>query len=110
MTDPTGPSGHDLVHPVILCGGSGARLWPLSRTCRPKQFLALDGRASMLTETAQRLTGPGFAPVTAICSEEHRFLAAEALRNLEDAAPAVNPRTERAPHRGGHRNRCAGRR
>ena len=70
--------------PVILCGGSGTRLWPLSRETYPKQFLALNGDGrSMLQDTATRLDGlppdiPKVPPLV-ICNGEHRFLAAQQL-------------------------------
>ena len=68
--------------PVIMAGGSGTRLWPLSRELFPKQFLALAGEDSMLQATIQRLHGlPVSAPLV-ICNEAHRFLAAEQLRQL----------------------------
>src|SRR5215203_1536549 len=68
--------------PVIMAGGSGTRLWPLSRELFPKQFLALAGEDSMLQATIQRLHGlPVSAPLV-ICNEAHRFLAAEQLRRL----------------------------
>lgn len=73
------------VTPVILCGGSGTRLWPLSRAGFPKQFLCLTGRDSLFQQAAQRLkdlASPDFevdAP-TIICHEDHRFLAQEQLR------------------------------
>ncbi|WP_244272137.1 mannose-1-phosphate guanylyltransferase/mannose-6-phosphate isomerase [Halomonas aestuarii] len=66
--------------PVILAGGNGVRLWPLSRRQRPKQFLSLDGEGSLLANTLARLEGLGTAPPIVICQEEHRFLAAEQLR------------------------------
>ena len=72
------------IHPVILCGGSGTRLWPLSRSAYPKQFLRLtsDDR-SMLQETVARLDGlDGVEAPIVICNEEHRFLVAEQLRDL----------------------------
>lgn len=71
--------------PVILCGGSGTRLWPLSRETYPKQFLALNGDGvSMLQDTAKRLEGvaphiPQTAPIV-VCNSEHRFLAAQQLQ------------------------------
>lgn len=68
------------VHPLILSGGSGSRLWPLSRNDRPKQFLSLGGDRPMIVETVARLRGPGFADPTIVCNVEHRFLAAEAMR------------------------------
>ncbi|MBK8017045.1 MAG: mannose-1-phosphate guanylyltransferase/mannose-6-phosphate isomerase [Betaproteobacteria bacterium] len=71
------------IHPVVLCGGSGTRLWPLSRSAYPKQFLRLASEHTMLQETLKRLDGFGdvAAPVV-ICNEEHRFLVAEQLRSI----------------------------
>ena len=73
------------VQPVILCGGSGTRLWPLSRSGFPKQFLCLTGTDSLFQQAAQRLMGlkaPGFevAQPIIVTGEEHRFLASEQLR------------------------------
>jgi len=74
------------VQPVILCGGSGTRLWPLSRAGFPKQFLSLTGKESLFQQAAQRLSVLGDTyiavakPIT-VTGEEHRFLVAEKLRN-----------------------------
>ncbi|MDF2467361.1 MAG: cpsB [Ramlibacter sp.] len=74
--------------PVILSGGSGTRLWPLSRELLPKQLLALTGERTMIQETAARLMGfssEGFGDATApvvVCNEAHRFLVAEQLREM----------------------------
>ncbi|MFL9671418.1 mannose-1-phosphate guanylyltransferase/mannose-6-phosphate isomerase [Pseudomonas marginalis] len=69
--------------PVIMAGGSGSRLWPLSRQLNPKQFLCLaDSEFSMLQATIKRLNGLDIAVPRLICNEEHRFLAAEQLRQL----------------------------
>jgi mannose-1-phosphate guanylyltransferase len=71
------------VVPVIMAGGSGTRLWPLSRELFPKQFLALAGGGqSMLQTTLTRLQGLPVAPPLVICNEDHRFLVAEQLRQL----------------------------
>ena len=75
--------------PVILCGGAGTRLWPLSRELLPKQLLALTGEHSMLQETLLRLHGLETAAPVAVCSEAHRFLVAEQLRALGVAAAAT---------------------
>lgn len=64
--------------PVIMAGGSGTRLWPLSRTQYPKQFIGLNSDLSMLQETVKRLGNVDH--VSLICNEEHRFLAAEQMR------------------------------
>ena len=75
------------VTPVILCGGSGTRLWPLSRTGFPKQFLCLTGNESLFQQVAQRLAALGndsiqvAAPVI-VSGEDHRFLASEQLREV----------------------------
>ncbi len=71
--------------PVILCGGSGTRLWPLSRTGFPKQFLCLTGNESLFQQAAQRLASLGNAEIQVaapiiVTGEEHRFLATEQLR------------------------------
>lgn len=66
--------------PVIMAGGSGTRLWPLSRTAYPKQFLALTGETTMLQQTLARLDCLTVAKPIVICNEEHRFLVAEQLR------------------------------
>ncbi len=66
--------------PVIMAGGSGTRLWPLSRKLHPKQFLSLYGQATMLQATAGRLAGLEHQSPLIICNEEHRFTVAEQLR------------------------------
>ncbi|MAX97666.1 MAG: mannose-1-phosphate guanylyltransferase/mannose-6-phosphate isomerase [Oceanospirillaceae bacterium] len=66
--------------PVIMAGGSGTRLWPLSRTAFPKQFLALNSHLTMLQQTAARLDGIATEQPLVICNEEHRFLVAEQMR------------------------------
>lgn len=73
------------VTPVILCGGSGTRLWPLSRSGFPKQFLCLTGNDSLFQQTVQRALSIGTGdiqgcPPLVVCNEEHRFLASEQLR------------------------------
>lgn len=69
--------------PVIMAGGSGSRLWPLSRQLSPKQFLPLvDNNLSMLQATIRRLDGLEHSTPVLICNESHRFLAAEQLRQL----------------------------
>ena len=80
-----------LIQPVILSGGSGTRLWPASRARYPKQLLPLVGKQTMLQETAQRLAGKtNLAPRTlVICNDAHRFLVAEQLRAIGQAATIV---------------------
>jgi mannose-1-phosphate guanylyltransferase/mannose-6-phosphate isomerase len=66
--------------PVILSGGSGTRLWPVSRKSYPKQYWPLASARSLLEETAIRAKGAGLAPPIVVCNHEHRFLVAEQLR------------------------------
>lgn len=69
------------ITPVVLSGGSGTRLWPMSRALFPKQFLPLVGQEGLLVETVRRLSGaPRFTPPIVICNEDHRFIVAEQLR------------------------------
>ena len=86
MTDGASP-----IHPVILSGGTGTRLWPLSRESYPKQFWPLVSGMPMLQETVARATGPGFAPPIAVCNEAHRFLVAEQLRGHQGARIVLEP-------------------
>lgn len=68
---------------VIMAGGSGTRLWPLSRTGHPKQFLSLHGEMTMLQQTVDRLKGLPIESSVTICNEEHRFFVAEQLRAID---------------------------
>ena len=68
--------------PVILCGGSGSRLWPLSRAKYPKQILALDGHSSFLQATVERARAVSDEAPMVVSNEEHRFLVAEQIRAL----------------------------
>lgn len=79
-----GESITSTLYPVILSGGSGTRLWPLSRAALPKQLLALASDHSMLQETVLRLAGlPGLGKPLVVCNNEHRFLIAEQLREID---------------------------
>jgi mannose-1-phosphate guanylyltransferase len=71
-----------MILPVIMAGGTGSRLWPLSRDLMPKQFLKLDGDTTMLQATVQRLLGLDALAPLVICNEEHRFIAAEQMRQI----------------------------
>jgi len=72
-----------MIVPVILSGGSGTRLWPLSRELYPKQLLPLASERTMLQETLCRLEGyPGLGEPLVVCNQEHRFMVAEQLRQL----------------------------
>jgi mannose-1-phosphate guanylyltransferase / mannose-6-phosphate isomerase len=73
--------GH--IRPVILAGGSGTRLWPMSRSLYPKQFLQLAGPETLLATTCHRIADPErFTPPLILCNEKHRFIAAEQLREI----------------------------
>lgn len=78
-----------MILPVIIAGGSGSRLWPLSRSGYPKQFLSLFGKNTMLQETVLRLKGLEHQQPLLICNEEHRFIAAEQLREVEVATQGI---------------------
>ncbi len=98
-----GASG--MIVPVILSGGAGTRLWPISRSSYPKQFLNLGAGLSLLQHTAQRVIGDGFAAPVAVSNEEQRFLIAHHLLEagtppakilLEPAARKTGPATAAA--------------
>ncbi len=80
----------NMISPVILSGGSGTRLWPLSRKSRPKQFLAITSEQTMFQETLLRLNTPIISsqPMV-ICSDDHRFMVAEQLRELDITAESI---------------------
>ncbi len=77
------------LQPVLLSGGSGTRLWPLSREAYPKQFLPLAGEATMLQDTWARVAPLASQPPIVVANEEHRFLAAEQLRLVGVAHAAI---------------------
>lgn len=72
----------EVVTPVLLSGGSGTRLWPMSRALHPKQLQALGGDRTMLQETALRLAGAEFAAPMIVCNDEHRFIIAAQLQSV----------------------------
>jgi mannose-1-phosphate guanylyltransferase/mannose-6-phosphate isomerase len=78
-----------MLTPVLLSGGVGSRLWPVSRETHPKQFLPLAGEVSMFQETLQRTTGLQAAAPLVVCNEEHRFMVAEQLRQMDLQAGAL---------------------
>lgn len=73
---------NNIITPVIMAGGSGSRLWPLSRTHYPKQFIPLVNEDSMLQNTITRLYSLSKSEPIIICNDEHRFMVAEQLRNI----------------------------
>jgi mannose-1-phosphate guanylyltransferase/mannose-6-phosphate isomerase len=75
--------------PVILSGGAGTRLWPLSRELHPKQLLSLVGPQTMLQETVTRLTGLDVTAPIIVCNEAHRFLVAEQMRAIKCQPRAI---------------------
>jgi mannose-1-phosphate guanylyltransferase len=80
----------DRIVPVILAGGQGTRLWPMSRAARPKQFLPLTGPTSLYQQTLQRVADPGrYAPAVIVTNAEYRFLVAEQAQELGIATSAV---------------------
>lgn len=79
-----------LIHPVILCGGAGTRLWPASRDSRPKQFLKLIGPLSTLQETIRRVSNPAvFARPIIITNYDYRFLVREQMEEIGAQATII---------------------
>ncbi len=74
---------------VVMAGGSGTRLWPLSRVSRPKQFLSLNGSETMLQSTMNRLGDLPISDSITICNEEHRFFVAEQLRQVDQLGTVI---------------------
>ena len=73
-----------MIHPVILSGGSGTRLWPRSRSNTPKQFLPLVGDETLFQATALRVKAMrDVAPVITVCAEDHRFMVGEQLQAID---------------------------
>ena len=92
-----------MITPVILSGGAGTRLWPLSRELYPKQLLPLVGTRTMLQQTLLRLDGLATAAPVVVCNEAHRFLVAEQLRQLKIEPRATRAGALRAQYRPGDR-------
>ena len=76
---------NDMIHPVLLCGGSGTRLWPLSRKSHPKQFVKLMGEGSLFQSSALRLSGTGFGAPSVVTGSDFRFMVVEQLAAVEIA-------------------------
>ncbi|WP_426266477.1 mannose-1-phosphate guanylyltransferase/mannose-6-phosphate isomerase [Sphingomonas sp. LHG3443-2] len=91
MSDKTlaGDQAHTPIRPVILCGGSGTRLWPLSRAQFPKQLASFDGGPSLLQNTVARASGTGFAAPLLITAEEQRFLVRDQVEDGGAAAERI---------------------
>ncbi len=80
QTAPSVASGAGKIVPVILSGGTGTRLWPVSRESYPKQFWSLISENTLIQDTALRAVGERFAAPLIVCNQEHRFMVAEQLR------------------------------
>lgn len=79
-----------MLHPTILSGGSGTRLWPRSRSNTPKQFLPLAGEETLFQQTARRVAGlPDATPVLTVCAEDHRFMVGEQLQAIGVASDGI---------------------
>ena len=78
-----------LIYPVILCGGTGTRLWPLSRRSMPKQFLNLTGQDSLFQQAALRVSGPEFEETLVITANDYRFIAAQQLVDIDIKSSTV---------------------
>ena len=85
MTAPVFP----MVHPILLCGGSGTRLWPLSRKSYPKQFAKLMSEESLFQASARRLVGDGFAAPVVLTGDPFRFIVTEQLAQIEMAPSGI---------------------
>ncbi len=82
-----------VIHPLLLCGGAGTRLWPLSRKSYPKQFTALSGPESLFQASARRVGGAGFAPPLVVTAADFRFVVREQLQAIgqEPGALLIEP-------------------
>ena len=79
----------NLIHPVLLCGGSGTRLWPLSRKSHPKQFVKFMGEESLFQSSARRLSSKGFAAPSVVTGSDFRFMVVEQLAGVEIAPQQI---------------------
>lgn len=77
------------VHPILLCGGSGTRLWPVSRKSFPKQFTKIIGNESLFQQAAKRLSGPEFAPPVVVTGDDFRFSVTEQLAGCQIAPRGI---------------------
>lgn len=79
----------DRIYPLLLCGGSGTRLWPLSRKSYPKQFAEFRGKTSLFQSSVERLSGEGFGAPLIITGADYRFVVTEQLAAIETGALAT---------------------
>lgn len=93
MAEQDGERQDATIVPVLLCGGSGTRLWPISRKSYPKQFAALTGPDSLFAASARRLSGPGFAPPVVVTGSDFRFIVTEQLlgAGIDPGAVLIEP-------------------
>src|SRR5689334_18297370 len=77
------------IRPVVLCGGAGTRLWPVSRQTFPKQLLPVTGDRSLLQQTAERLAGATFAPALIVSGEDQRFFIKRQLEDIHVSFDAI---------------------
>ena len=89
MSDNSSAQDRLAIRPVVLSGGSGTRLWPLSRRLRPKQFVPVIGKSSLFAQTLARVVGPPFRSPLVIASDRHRRILAEELEGLGAAAASA---------------------
>ena len=89
------------ITPVLMAGGSGTRLWPVSRKSFPKQFAPLIGEETLFQASARRLSGPGFAAPVVMTNSDFRFIVAEQLEQagITPAPSSSNPRGATPPLR-----------
>lgn len=82
-----------MITPILLCGGSGTRLWPLSRKSYPKQFVPLTGDKTLFQASAERLSGPNFAPPVVLTNSEFRFIVTEQMNGtaIDPGAILIEP-------------------
>ena len=78
-----------MIYPILLCGGSGTRLWPLSRKSYPKQFARLMGEESLFQASAHRLSGEGFSAPVVLTSDPFRFIVTEQLAQIEQSSLGI---------------------
>lgn len=82
-----------MIIPILMCGGSGTRLWPLSRKSYPKQFVPLMGERTLFQQAAMRLSGPGYGKPIAITGSDFRFIVTEQLAEarIDSGAILIEP-------------------